>query len=117
MLRINMKKRCANCFCEIKSEPCTNCGYSKNTAASDAEALPRRTRLADKYIVGGVIGSGGFGKTYLALDIKSDKTLAIKEYFPPNIAVRERKTHTLKPISEKKEQRLQQWSGALFRGG
>lgn len=102
LLRINRKKRCANCFCEIKSEPCTNCGYSKNTAAPDAETLPRRTKLAEKYIVGGVIGCGGFGKTYLALDTKSDKTLAIKEYFPPNIAVRERKTHRVKPISEKK---------------
>lgn len=100
--RINGKNRCANCFCEIKSEPCPNCGYSKKTAASDAEALPRGTKLAEKYIVGGVIGCGGFGKTYLAFDIKSDKTLAIKEYFPPNIAVRERKTLTVKPISEKK---------------
>lgn len=100
--RFNGKKRCANCFCEIKSETCPNCGYSKKTAASDAEALPRGTKLAEKYIVGGVIGCGGFGKTYFALDIKSDKTLAIKEYFPPNIAVRERKTLTVKPISEKK---------------
>lgn len=66
------------------------------------EALPRRTKLAEKYIIGGVIGCGGFGKTYLALDIKSDKTLAVKEYFPPNIAVRDRKTLTVKPISEKK---------------
>lgn len=86
------KKHCANCFCEIKSEPCPNCGYSKKTSATDADTLPCRTKLAKKYLVGGVIGRGGFGITYLALDIKSDKILAIKEYFPPNISVRERKT-------------------------
>lgn len=93
MLRINGKKRCANCFCEIKSEPCPNCGYSKKTSATDADTLPCRTKLAKKYLVGGVIGRGGFGITYLALDIKSDKILVIKEYFPPEY-LRERAKNT-----------------------
>ncbi|MCM1191522.1 MAG: serine/threonine protein kinase [Acetatifactor muris] len=49
-----------------------------------------------------MIGRGGFGITYLAFDIKADKILAIKEYFPANIAVRERKGLVIQPISEKK---------------
>lgn len=99
---INRKKRCANCFSEIRSEPCPKCGYSKNTAVSDAEVLPRGTKLAGKYIVGGVIGRGGFGITYIAFDIKSNKILAIKEYFPMNITVRERRGLAVRAVNDKK---------------
>lgn len=99
---INRKKRCANCFSEIKSDPCPKCGYSKSTAPSDAGALPRGARLAGKYTVGGVIGRGGFGITYLAFDAKAKKILAIKEYFPSDIAVRERRGLAVRPINDKK---------------
>ena len=102
MSLINRKRRCANCFCEIKSESCPKCGYSKNSTASDENVLPRGARLAGKYIVGGVIGRGGFGITYIAFDIKADKVLALKEYFPMNIAVRERRGLAVQPISDKK---------------
>ncbi len=102
MSLINRKRRCANCFCEIKTGVCPKCGYSRNTAAPDAEALPRGTKLAGKYIVGGVIGRGGFGITYLAFDIKTDKIISLKEYFPMNIAVRERRGLTVQPINDKK---------------
>lgn len=102
MSLINRKKRCANCFSEIRSEPCPKCGYSKNTAVSDAEVLPRGTKLAGKYIVGGVIGRGGFGITYLAFDIKANKILAVKEYFPMNIAVRERRGLAVRAVNDKK---------------
>ncbi len=99
---INRKKRCANCFCEIKSGVCPKCGYSRNTAAPYAEALPHGTKLAGKYIVGGMIGRGGFGITYLAFDIKNDKIISLKEYFPMNIAVRERKGFMVQPVNDKK---------------
>lgn len=102
MSLINRKKRCANCFSEIKSEPCPNCGYSRTTAASDSEVLPRGTKLAGKYVIGGVIGRGGFGITYLAFDIKANKILAIKEYFPMNTAVRERKGLSVGVANDKK---------------
>ena len=96
------KKRCANCFSEIKAEPCSECGYSKSTAAVSPGILPLGMKLAGRYITGGMIGRGGFGITYLAFDRKADKILAIKEYFPANIAVRERKGLLVQPISEKK---------------
>lgn len=99
---INRKKRCANCFGEIKTEPCPKCGYSRNTAASDADVLPRGARLAGRYLIGGVIGRGGFGITYHAFDLKSDIILAIKEYFPMNIAVRGRRGLAVQPINDKK---------------
>lgn len=96
------KKRCANCFSEIKSGVCPKCGYSRNTAAPDAEALPLGARLAGKYLIGGMIGRGGFGITYLAFDLKNDKIISLKEYFPMNIAVRERKGFMVQPVNDKK---------------
>lgn len=102
MSLINRKRRCANCFSDIRSEPCPKCGYSRSTAVSDTEVLPRGTKLAGKYIVGGVIGRGGFGITYLAFDIKANKILAVKEYFPINIAVRERRGLAVRAVNDKK---------------
>ncbi|MCM1023454.1 MAG: serine/threonine protein kinase [Prevotella sp.] len=50
--------------------------------------LKRGTKLGNRFITGGVIGSGGFGITYTAYDLKNEKTVAIKEYFPKTIAAR-----------------------------
>ncbi len=51
------------------------------------QALPARHRL-NEYRIERVIGSGGFGITYLAWDIQLDKAVAIKEYLPSDFAVR-----------------------------
>ena len=45
--------------------------------------------LHGKYRINGVIGQGGFGITYDGTDLKLDKHVAIKEYFPRPIASRQ----------------------------
>ena len=50
-------------------------------------ALPGGTRLHEFEIVS-VLGSGGFGITYLARDTLLDETIALKEYLPNDLAVR-----------------------------
>ena len=50
-------------------------------------ALPAGYQLKE-YRIEDVIGSGGFGITYKALDTQLDKTVAIKEYFHDGLAVR-----------------------------
>ena len=61
-------------------------------------ALPAGYRL-NEYEIKGVLGSGGFGVTYKAYDHDLDKTVAIKEYLPPDFAVRVGRT-TVGPKSE-----------------
>lgn len=50
------------------------------------------TLLADDYEVIKVLGFGGFGNTYLALDRTLGREVAIKEFFPREIAFRETDT-------------------------
>lgn len=54
-----------------------------------ARALPEGLRLGDYEIVG-TIGEGGFGVVYLAWDTARQQHVAIKEYLPAVLAVRDR---------------------------
>lgn len=69
----------------------------ENNAASDA--LPAGTALYDRYVIGKVIGSGGFGITYLAYDTEDEKKVAVKEYYPKGVAVRSPDGSTIEPIT------------------
>ena len=54
---------------------------------SHPHALPARHRL-EEYEIVRVLGAGGFGITYLAFDHQLDGPVAIKEYFPAEVAMR-----------------------------
>lgn len=88
MIEINHKKLCESCFSEIDSEICPYCGFHKAEYTKDPIVLPMGTRLGDKFVIGRVMGKGGFGITYLAYDLRMDKTIAVKEYYPNGIAYR-----------------------------
>ncbi len=61
------------------------------------QALPKGYGLHE-YQLDRVLGSGGFGLTYLARDTSLDKPVAIKEYLPNDLAVRET-DHSVMPKS------------------
>ncbi|MBQ2829282.1 MAG: serine/threonine protein kinase, partial [Clostridia bacterium] len=44
--------------------------------------------LAGRYVVGRVLGKGGFGITYLCYDTRENKTVAVKEYLPDHLTHR-----------------------------
>jgi serine/threonine protein kinase len=67
---------------------CTNCGLQETNYRPVPHALPVRTLLNGKYLVGRLLGSGGFGNTYLALDMDLSMKTAIKEYLPRDHASR-----------------------------
>ena len=82
--------QCPHCFREVNTEgACPYCGFD---AAGQAEKYPLALRpgsiLNGRYILGHVLGQGGFGITYIALDYQRNERAAIKEYLPTEFAGR-----------------------------
>ena len=88
---IDANRLCPNCMqhWEDKSRPCPNCGFFGEKRQEGLGQLPAFTILAGRYLLGNRIGSGGFGITYLAMDLQEEVPVAIKEFFPPDLAKRE----------------------------
>lgn len=61
----------------------------QNTWEKYPAALPKDTILAGRYIIQDVLGQGGFGITYLAEDYQSKNNVAIKEFFPESMVMRQ----------------------------
>lgn len=83
-------KRCNHCFCEIQGQVnvCPACGYYDGQPAKELYHLFPGTELHSRYIVGQVLGFGGFGITYKAWDSKLETVVAIKEYYPSGLVNR-----------------------------
>lgn len=88
MITLNNKKLCENCFSETTVDPCPHCGFTKSAYRHDPITLAVGSILNQRYMIGGAIGKGGFGITYLAYDLKLDARLAVKEYYPMGLAIR-----------------------------
>ncbi len=87
---MDLENLCMGCMLEKESEDiiCPDCGYEEGTAPDSPLFLTPRVILEKKYLIGRVLGQGGFGITYLAWDINLNVKLAIKEYFPQDLASR-----------------------------
>src|SRR5215467_2281456 len=53
---------------------------TKETPSMMMETLPSGTVLHGRYRIERVLGSGGFGHVYLAVDLQTNQQYAIKEY-------------------------------------
>ncbi len=87
---MDLNQLCMGCMTDKKDDraDCPVCGYVEGTAPESPLYLPPRIILEGKYLIGRVLGQGGFGITYLAWDINLNIKLAIKEYFPQDLASR-----------------------------
>lgn len=94
---------CPNCFKKAESgtNMCPHCGNNYEASSSNAHALKPMTVVAERYIIGKVLGAGGFGVTYKAKDLLTDEICAIKEYFPTSWAYRVNDGQTLAAKNEK----------------
>ncbi len=74
---------CMNCF-SVKGqyEVCPFCGYAEGTPTEQPHYLTPGTILANHFIIGTVIGFGGFGITYKAYDTTLGVIVAVKEFYP-----------------------------------
>lgn len=83
-----MAKYCPFCVARIdQGNSCTFCNNLYTYRAKPHHLAPG-TLLNNKYLVGKVLGEGGFGITYVGRDLTLDMKVAIKEYFPSSMATR-----------------------------
>ena len=87
--------RCLGCMEPSQGNPCSRCGFDSQRPSGMEYALPLSTILAEKYVVGRVLGQGGFGITYIGWDLALERKVAIKEYYPSGQVSRSQGTRNL----------------------
>ena len=89
MLEVNNKRMCSFCFSTLMqgTDSCPVCGSMKKIRTMP-EVLPCGTILHGRYVLGKTLGKGGFSITYTAYDSRTDSVVAVKEFFPSDIAKR-----------------------------
>ncbi|MEI8393124.1 MAG: serine/threonine-protein kinase [Rhodospirillaceae bacterium] len=95
------RHRCPNCF-ESKSGNgmCMVCGHDESEAPRPGVHLQPGSILQERYVVGRLIGQGGFGATYIGWDERLEVKIAVKEYFPVSLAGRSPGTGALMPYTD-----------------
>ena len=86
---MSSSKYCPSCFAfnHPGEKYCVKCG-APVYRANEGHQLPVETILHGRYLVGKVLGEGGFGITYLGYDLMLSLAVAVKEYFPKGAANR-----------------------------
>lgn len=86
---------CLNCMQERgPSAKCVHCGFDITEYTVKPHHLEPFTILNGRYLLGRVLGEGGFGITYSALDLAKEERVAIKELFISGLLAR-RNTRTV----------------------
>lgn len=93
---VDPNKLCMGCMEEVqwRGMPCPKCGFDLRKYQRPENALPIYEILNGKYLLGRVLGIGGFGITYIAWDFYQAKRVCVKEYFPREIAIRNHHGHS-----------------------
>ncbi len=95
---------------ENREGNCPLCGYDFNNMAAEPHQLQPFSILAGKYLIGKVIGEGGFGISYIGIDLNLDIIVAIKEFYPNGFVTRESNHSTrVSMYSGKNEADVSKW--------
>lgn len=99
---INPDGLCMGCMKQKgMKERCPYCGFSlqEYMKKQSGKALLPGTILKGIYLLGKIMGEGGFGITYIALNLNTEEPVAVKEYFPVNLAARDTMTADRQAVS------------------
>lgn len=102
---MRLQDLCTNCMLGTTQKGiCPRCGKRADWDKDRAFfALPAGHVLGNQYYLGRVLGSGGFGITYLAWDMKQNRRVAIKELYPKDSVSRSRTTQSVQIIENQEE--------------
>ena len=106
---------CHNCMSAHPRDVavCPYCGYDSAAYKPHPLFLKPGLLLQEQYVLGRVLGQGGFGITYVGLDKHLCKRVAIKEYLPSNLATRSPDGPRIVPL-EHQEQAFSQSLGLFI---
>lgn len=79
---------CPNCFRASPNAICPHCHFNREDEIRHIHHLPLFTRLDKGYVIGRVLGEGGFAIVYAALREADGLAFAVKEYYPESLASR-----------------------------
>ena len=87
---------CLNCLNTYEEgvKVCPHCGLGNWKYQAAEKALELGAMLKSRYKIGTVIGDGGFGITYRAVDMNTGKGVAVKEFYPREVVARSSMDHT-----------------------
>ena len=111
------RKLCMRCMaCKAdEQEACPVCGFIERDFVPEKHHLPPRTILKGQYLVGCALGEGGFGITYIGWDLFLHIPVAIKEYFPSGVVIRDQGQCTVSVFAGKDEQSFLKGRESFFR--
>ena len=96
---MDINKMCPGCMQEVEDrdnvETCPHCSCNLGQIKSEPHQMQPFTILAGKYLIGRVIGEGGFGISYIGLDLNLELVVAIKEFYPNGFVTRESNVTTM----------------------
>ena len=88
---MKIENLCIKCMREKRNanSVCEHCGFDSSKYQVPIHHMEPFSILAGKYLVGKSLGEGGFGITYIGMDLNLEMRVAIKEYYPNGFAVRD----------------------------
>lgn len=103
-----MKRICPSCFQDqLESEVCRKCGHRMEQDQLPYTLKPG-TILNERYIMGIVLGRGGFGITYKAFDVETQRICAIKEFYPKYIGMARIDGETVRVLNLSEQSKFEQ---------
>lgn len=83
---------CLNCLNKYDAglKVCPHCDFGNWKYKPHEFCLELGIKLKDRYKIGTVIGAGGFGITYRAVDLQTGNPVAVKEFYPNGMVSRDK---------------------------
>lgn len=100
--------RCFYCMEEYDEELdviCPFCGNDVVKPTNDNNCLAAGSVLKQRYVLGRVLGDGGFGITYIGYDKALKRKVAVKEFFPNECVTRQSGDTKVTPLSGERGER------------